>query len=237
MVTRAAISTERSVEVLWESDKHSDWQCHDSDAETTASQVDSASKGILTTSGRTEPPSCCGRGLRSTIQILVLCVTKPLPHWRKEWAGQAQRERVRDAVQAYMQVRVVHGPLDELHYAQRSICSDLEQQSAHRGRPLTDTILDLQTDAKLAWTCDAFVLGGARVVVANIRRHAWQTWIIHGGAIRVNHLDGEVQLWRGPPPEGRRSPALWGTATAAWSRRDSIFPPPARRPRGRRIRR
>ena len=108
---------------------------------------------------------------------------------RKEWAGKAQRERVRDAVQAYMQVRVVHGPLDELHYAQRSICSDLEQQSAHRGRPLTDTILDLQTDAKLAWTCDAFVLGGARVAVANIRCHAWQTWIIHGGAIRVNRLE------------------------------------------------
>ena len=105
-------------------------------------------------------------------------------------------------MQAYMQVRVVHGPLDELHYAQRSICSHLEQQGAHRGRPLTDTILDLQTDAKLAWTCDAFVLGGARVVVANVRRHAWQTWIIHGGAIRVNHLDGEVQMWRGPPPEG-----------------------------------
>lgn len=38
------------------------------------------------------------------------------------------------------------------------------------------------------------------VPIAHLRETAWQQISIRGGAVRFNHLDWEVQMWRGAPP-------------------------------------
>lgn len=36
----------------------------------------------------------------------------------------------------------------------------------------------------------------------SLRGSAWESWKIKHGAVRMNHLDGEINLWRGPLPPG-----------------------------------
>ena len=48
--------------------------------------------------------------------------------------------------------------------------------------------------------CDKYLPNGEPVVQAASK--LWQQWDVPGGAIKFNHLNGKVLLWRGvPPPE------------------------------------
>eukprot|EP00930_Biecheleria_cincta_P001834 TRINITY_DN102923_c0_g1_i1.p1 TRINITY_DN102923_c0_g1~~TRINITY_DN102923_c0_g1_i1.p1 ORF type:complete len:588 (+),score=52.26 TRINITY_DN102923_c0_g1_i1:134-1897(+) len=52
---------------------------------------------------------------------------------------------------------------------------------------------------------------GDGVPIAHLRETAWEQISIRGGAVRFNHLDWEVQMWRGIPPQ---SPGVPGSNQA-----------------------